>query len=623
MSAPPKLAPHPRLYLGPEQLARLGRRPKLPYLQAAASHVARKARLYARLPPLQYRRGVHNEHLIRAREVQARVLTLLVRWHQTRRDGLRDAALRHIEQIGQWDCWSWITWRRGNHHPDAIFDLSYGENSATLAIAYDLLADTLSRSERAMFLAIARKWSFRSGLKYARPGACMWFGRPDSNWNTVCAGGLGMLALAMYEDAPEARKLLPAVEKSVAPFFQLLDQTDGGWPEGIGYWNYGMQYGLMYLLSHEHATGRPHPLLRSAGMRKTLSFPMDFCPHGQACSFGDVNQWAPRPIHYAAAARLGCTDVMAALDARLARDGIGGPAAPWPAEWLALHPGRAAKAGPARRNVVKLYKGLDWAVLADAMPRSRLYVAVRGGTTKVPHGHRDLLSFHCVVRDERLITDVKPGEYLDTTFSPRREELFEISPASKNTLLINGVGITPGSSLDRTERIRLPGAEGVRLVATSAFSTMRDGPVAAFCGRVVLLLDRRAVLIIDRVELPHPGRVESRMHTFATVKTVPSGALIRGERRTLRVAYACDVAAGLFTAVTAPTTPTDSPATALRWCTLERLPTTVTMATLLSPGSGAAKAQLKLTGGRLVVTVGGRGWRKSLKLTRRLRPARR
>ena len=46
------------------------------------------------------------------------------------------------------------------------------------------------------------------------------------------------------------------------------------------------------------------------------------------------------------------------------------------------------------------------------------------------------------------------------------------------TILINGVGVARGSTLDRTERIRLPGAEGIRLEATGAMGTMRDGAAA-------------------------------------------------------------------------------------------------------------------------------------------------
>src|SRR5690606_4108416 len=114
-------------------------------------------------------------------------------------------------------------------------------------------------------------------------GKPWWFGKPDSNWNPVCAGGAGMLALAMWDDAPEAAHIVEQAEQCIEPFIRALDSTDGGFPEGIGYWNYGMRYALMYLLSCERARSEPHPLLRSDAIRKTLAFPLDFYPHAQPC----------------------------------------------------------------------------------------------------------------------------------------------------------------------------------------------------------------------------------------------------------------------------------------------------------------------------------------------------
>jgi hypothetical protein len=608
------LVPHPRLYIGRDDWARLpavdGDESQLPYLAEATRQVAQDAARYVEMPPLEFERNAHNAYLTRAREVQERVLTLLTRWKQTGLEDFRSAVLKYIEQIGQWEYWSWITWRAGDPAPDAIYDLSYGENSTTLAIAYDWLYESLSGKEKDLFLGIAGDRSFRSGLKHARPGGATWFGRPDSNWNTVCAGGLGMLALAMYEDAAQARELLPRVEESVAPFFHHLDQTSGAWPEGIGYWNYGMRYGFMYLLSHERATGQAHPLLQLEGVRQTLAFPIDFCPHGQPCSFGDVNRWDPLPFHYRAAVRLGQIGVVRALDAYLEQRSIS-LWGRWPnaAEWLLLHPGTVVEQDPASRDrrQVKLYQGLDWGILADRAARPQLYMSVRGGTTKVPHGHRDLMSFHCVIGGERLIASLGPAEYLDTTFSPRREEIPEMMPTSKNALLINGVGITTGSSLDCTELVHLAVAQGIRLEATSAMGKMYDGLAATFCGRWVLLLKDGAFLVVDRASLPHVGRVESRMHTFA-----------HGEQQDMRIAYACNVPALFCTATTAPTTPTEPSATVLRWCTRAQHKE-ITMVTLLCPGvteAGVNLIEADLTGetSSLTIAVRGPGWQTALTL---------
>jgi hypothetical protein len=614
--------PHPRLYMGPDVLARVRRRTKHGLLQTAAAQVERDAAHYAEMPPLTYPRNVHNEHLHRAREVQTRVMALLVRWAQTGEECCRRAVLDYVKLMNSWSCWSWITWRQNKYEPNAIFDLSYGENSVTLALAYDWLYDTLSDKERALVLDVARRRALGPFVYHVAHKQWPDWYNFTNNWNAVCSGGGGVLALAMYEDLPEARKAVAIAERTLPKFMGTLKAGGGGWVEGTGYWNYGMCYAFRYMMSFGNTTGKSHPLMRLPILRKTMSFPFDFSPHGNPCSFGDNNRWSPLPFHYAAASRFGQRDVMAKLDAHLEEAHGNGKGGHWrnAAEWLALHPGKANRRTRSREGrTVRLYKGLDWGVLADDKADPELHLSYRGGTTRVPHSNRDLLSFHCVVGRERMIASLSPAEYLDTTGSSRRMEMFENGPWAKNTIFINGVGITEGSSLDRTELIKLPGADGVRLVATSAMGEMRDGPMAKFCGRAILMLEERAYLIVDRASLHQVGRMESRMHTHAEVKCLESGATLKGETERMRVSYACNVPAVFRAAGDAPTRPTDPESTLLRWCIVDQHKD-ITMATLLCPGSGAASVEIATEGSRLAITVTTRTWKRKISLTKQLRP---
>lgn len=312
-----------------------------------------------------------------------------------------------------------------------------------------------------------------------------------------------------------------------------------------------------------------------------------------------------------------------ALDQRMAEQPAIEPTWSEPAEWLAVHPDKGRP--PRKRTVVggvRLYKGLDWAILADNFASPTIYASVRGGTTRVPHGQRDLLSFHVVVGDEQLVTHLRGGEYMDSTFSPRRNEIPEMMPNTKNTILINGVGITVGSELDRTQEIHGPGIEGVRLVATGAMGMIRQGHAAAeFCGRALLLLDRRALLVLDRIVLPFAGRAESRLHTYADAKLRAKTARIRGRKQSLRVTYAADVAAVLTSACPAPSLAAEPAPTMLRWCSTDRADKTFTLATLMLPGASPATLRVGGEGAHIVVHAARGKWRKTIRLTRTLRLA--
>ncbi len=161
------------------------------------------------------------------------------------------------------------------------------------------------------------------------------------------------------------------------------------------------------------------------------------------------------------------------------------------------------------------------------------------------------------------------------------------------------------------------GLSGIRIDATEAMGLSRDNePAARFCGRLFLMLGGRAFLIVDRVVLPHTGRVESRAHTYASVATQDAGAALTGERQSMRIAYACNVPATLHTALTAPTTP-GQPANVLRWCT-DRLHKDVIMATLLSPGDAEAQVRIEPAGRGFAVNVAAGSLKRRVALTDRL-----
>ncbi|MBA2480873.1 MAG: heparinase II/III family protein [Planctomycetes bacterium] len=571
-----------RLYIGPEHYARLTAPGRSPALSGAQDRTLARADAALADPSCSVDETGHNWHLIRGRLCLRNVLSLLVAFRLTGLRRYRDGVVDHIERMGAWEQWSWISWKQGTLDRCAIFDLSYGENSTTLAIAYDGLRDELTADERARFIEIARSRSFAPYLARNGGESTSWYYTfPLSNWNTVCNGGAGMLALAIGADAPESERVLALVEIGIAPFFTGMN-ADGAWPEGIGYWNYGMQWGFQYLLSHERATGRRHPLLERASTAATLDFPLLFTPNGVPCSFGDVNSFVPMPFHYAAAERYGRWDLVAELDQRIPAGGLADTQRAVDAELLLLHPGTPT-APPTARPDIALMDGLEWGYVADRMPNPRLYASVRGGTTKVPHAHDDLLSFFVTVGNERLIDNVPVNDYYDTTFGKRRFELYETSSASKNTVFVNGVGILRDAAVTTTI-VRGDGWRGFHLDATAA---MGLDPAAGSCIRMLLLVEGEGLVVIDRVELAHPGLFESRLHTFSRVEggspeDQPLAAWVRGATASLHLSFVASCPSQLKRGLGLQNQPAVAPDTILRHVVTSRI-RTATMCCLLSP----------------------------------------
>jgi hypothetical protein len=605
---PKKVRSH-RLLVSAERWARLRTLPKLPLLRQAAARLAESAEPWVDERALPTDETDHNWHLIRARHAQTRIVSMLVRYGMTGDRRYRNAALDYVRDVAGWEHWSWFEWLDRNAAPNATFDLSYGENATTLALAYDWLAEELTPEERALLVETARTRALIPYLECnGTPGQERGGGfRASGNWNTVCNGGAGMLALALSGVAPESARVLELVEDSVRYYFEAMEE-DGAVAEGIGYWSYGHRYGYMYLLSHERATGRRHPLLERPGSRNTFRFPFLFSPNGVATGFSDSNYFFPERFIYAAAERYEMTEIVAEMDRRITAPldpGIPtGDSWPFDAETLLFHPGATPAVTDWPWPRASVQKGVEWGYLCDAWPRPALYVSVRGGTTEMApwHNHQDLTSLWVVVGDEPLVVNVTEDDYIDTTFSPRRFDLYEMSPAAKNVMFVNGVGLPRGEV--KTQALA-PGWEGILLDATALASV--GAPVDLYA-RAVLMLEGKAILVLDRVIMQHTGLGEVRYHTRGRLRLGKASAHIQGTAHALHLSFAANVLGHLARSQGLPTSPTRQPDTVLRWLA-DGKHREIVLATLLSPeGAGrvaldAAARTVRVSGPGYAATV--------------------
>ena len=597
----PTVKNHPRLYIGSREKTRIRMEFTIPLLRRAAEKTKEDADKFCLSGVFEYPQNTHNEHLVRARYLQNRIVTLLVQWIRTDNLKYRDAVVIHLREMSKWEYWSWITWRSGDPTPDAIWDLSYGENATTLAIAWDLLYPTLILEEKEMILGIVRKWVVPSFLKHTAPSTEAWWVKSyKSNWLAVCACGGGMVALAMSEELPEAKIMLERANSCMVNFMNSLVVTGGGWPEGVAYWNYGMRYAFLFLLSYEKTTGETHSSLELPETIETLRFPPVFTPHGKGCGYGDISDhtWQPIALHFAVAERLGATDVLQSLDSQTFEKIEDSWATA--AELLAFHPEQESKKTSVENaSVIKLYDGMFWGYFADSMPTPSLYVSIRGGTSGENHNIADLLSWHCLVNKERLISSVSNREYIDSTFSDRRFELPEIRPDTKNSILIGGVGMShPG--VVKTSVMKFFGHSGFYLDATLAFRSNKTE--ALFIGRAFIFIDSKYVLVLDHISIKHTNRLETRLHSYAQIKSNENGAALIGEVEKANIVFASTVPSIVATSMTTPTNVSEKPANILRWAAKD-LHNEAVFGTLLIPGIETGVMTIKKVGLGIEVNV--------------------
>jgi len=494
------------------------------YLKDRAKKVLMDADLLVGSDPIA--EGEAGSYLGGSRQIRSNISTLSGAWALTHDPKYRKAAIRYLGSLMNWNHISCEANSGTPPDKDMFFCLIYGEQAAEIGIMYDIFRPELTPGERQVFFDVLNRFHLKEALECLdRPP--WWVNKEWSNWNGVCAGGMGIMALAFYDDIPEMRRLIPFVEKSLGEYFKSYVKNDGGCHEGTGYWNYGMHYAIRYLLYWEHATGKEHPAFEIKELGKALYFPLDFT----GLSFGDNDGWGAGGFFFMLAERM--NQPAAALKAatrlplklNLTKKRKRPPSRTSSAQhiYAASSIPTVDKVNALREShrkekvpVARVYKGLGWGVLADDDIFPSLRLAARGGSSKVAgHGMLDLLSFKCRVNGKLMIADQVDG-YNAVTFTKRGIDTYGRSAASKSTIFVDGLGCDEDVECRSTEVVRGEGLLGIRIDGSGVF--MRHWRHRMFIGRLFLMVENSYWLVIDHVYSTRSSDrhwAESRFHTFA------------------------------------------------------------------------------------------------------------
>jgi len=274
-----------------------------------------------------------------------------------------------------------------------------------------------------------------------------------------------------------------------------------------------------------------------------------------------------------------------------------------------------------RVPVARVYKGMDWAALADDEAFPRLRMAVRGGSSEIAgHGMLDLLSLRCRVNGELMITDQQDGGYMATTFTGRGHEIYGRSSASKSTLFVDGLGCAANAACDKTEVVKGDNLLGIRIDASRAYMPGWK----KFIGRLVLMVDNAYWLVIDHVRgtsTVDRHWMESRFHTLADCRAGKAGVAIKSGKEAMGITFAALGAGGVLQQSRGmPSQPSMKQTTIFRWMGREASSDNLHV-TALNPGNKKLSLAIrrdKANGYRVEVTGAG-GYRRTIGLTSALK----
>jgi len=521
-------------------------------------------------------------------QIGSQIENLVGAWTLTQNPKYRKAAFHRIKALTEFTHISCEAHKNKPADKEDFFCLTYGWHSVAIGYLHDLVSPDMSDEENSIIMGFVDKHLMKRAQQCLdRPP--WWVNTEWSNWNGVCAGGMGILALSFYDKISIANKLVDFVDHSLDAYLRSYITNGGGCPEGTGYYNYGMQFAIPYLHCWESATGKKHPALKIKELGKSLNFPMDF----HNITFGDNDGWGPTGYHFMLAKRM--KQPLAGLKAA-AHINLKTPikskiknkmdgAHRGTLLYVASHVPKPEEVDSFKKNsilnktpVARVYKGMAWAAIANDDISPTLRMTVRGNTTaRAGHASQDQFSFKSMVNGVAMIEDQhdRPG----VSFTKRGNDVYGRSSASKSGLFIEGLGCDIHMDHDSTETVKGKGITGIRVDGAGSYL---HGWKNAFIGRLFLLVDGKYWVIIDR-QNAGANCMEARFHTFAESRHGRDWVKLKRGKEKLTMSFTSFDKAVLTTSAGMPTYPNEA-TTIFRWITHERNNDNV-LVTALNPGS--------------------------------------
>jgi len=352
-------------------------------------------------------------------------------WRTTGDPRFRERAIRELDAAASLKDWN----------PSHFLDTA--EMAAAVSLGYDWLFPTLTAEQRHRYEdALIQKSLKAVPLKYRKTP--WWFREAKSNWSQVCAAGLSLAADAVKEREPELSARILADTSRLLKDCGKLYLPHGGYPEGPGYWHYGTNYHILGLAASRtmaHQLPVPPILERSGDFILQLNGPT-----GLNFNFADghASKKMPTPAQSWIAGSFQ-NDHQAALIRRQLAGRLRGSsklsAPPRTGSYFPLH--LLWLPAPLKEDPAPALTDFFDGEQALAMARTGwgsddAWLAIKGGTGAVSHGHLDAGSFVYEAGGVRWFYDLGPDNYnLPGYFHGDRWQYFRLQNHSHNTLVID------------------------------------------------------------------------------------------------------------------------------------------------------------------------------------------
>lgn len=416
-------------------------------------------------------------------------------------------------------------------------DLNTAEICYGLAMVYDWCYDALTVKERTKIKdALLEKGIQQYLNSIERENPDFWVGNPVSNWAGVVNGGVGLAALAIYNESEMARKVVEYTRKYIPEFLDHVFLKDGGGHEGIMYARYGELFALYFMMAEQRMFGLDVELMED--FNRKLAGYWDVYLHAPDLRYANFNNigehtfrglWGnnhrgaggPNSDINALMETLAPTEdplLLWAADNGAPRFYWNG-ASPWYFLWRRADARPMAPDDKPELQDAVLFRGAGHAILQS----DKLWLAYNAGwTSNRSHNNRDLGSFILVIDKERMVND--PG-YGDG------------HALHHSTVIINNEDQLKAKAC---EYLSFGSGESFHYLASDLTNTYQQDHLDKFI-RHILMVKNTYIVLLDEIKTKNNPDVEWRLQTRNKANVYDQQhALIQGEQHKLFVINAAN-----------------------------------------------------------------------------------
>lgn len=499
---------HPRLMATKEDFSRIKKQIRTEKsLSAKYKSIKAKADSILKEDPVKYDLPDGIRLLSVSRKVLDRIQTLAFVYNISNEEKYADRAILELMTISNDNLFP-------DWNPAHFLDTAEMTNAA--AIGYDWLYNYLTESQRSIIRnAIVKKGLNEAMNLYSSKKG--WVDNSD-NWNAVCNGGIGIGALTIADEGDEFELLSGKILEHAINSIQLsLSQfnPDGGWYEGLSYWDYAVTYTAYFLSSLDSSLGTNYSLDRTPGLSSTGDFPIYVTGSNGSFNFADSpvqKLKSPSILWLANKFSKGeyiwyYNKVASSIDSNI---------------MSLIWYDKSIKA-TAPKEEDKLFNNIQLATMHTSLLNSNdTFVGFKAGKNNLTHSDLDIGTFVYDTLGERWFCDLGSEDYNLSGYWNRgidgdRWNYYKKSTEGHNTLLINPkVNLnqnvnaeTKISAFKSTDKKAFLIADITDAYIEDALSVKRG---------LTLYKDSGSVVIQDEINLKRPSDVWWLAHTEADIK---------------------------------------------------------------------------------------------------------